>query len=755
MLVFGFAQLSKKKGLGKTLQSIAFIGHIKFVMQQSGPFLVLAPLSTLPNWQNEFERWCPDLRVVKYHGNKQQRDLMKKEALIAGKFDVCITNYESARSDEGVLTQFVWRVLVMDEAHRIKNENAQQTMSCMRLRAQHVLLLTGTPLQNNLHELWVLLKFMFPTIFPKSDTFDAAYNPVTQEYDHKLLTQTHTLLMPFFLRRVKSDLSLDLPDKKEINVYLPLSKLQTECYRSLLTGEIGGVLREALGKEKAAAAAPQADLRKLMHLVMQCRKACNHPYLFDGMEPEPYINGEHLITASSKFVFLDKFLPKLHKDKHRVLIYSQFTSMLDILEDFCSMRQFQYLRLDGSTHSVERQMNIDRFNVTGSDVFIFLLSTRAGGLGINLATADTVILFDSDWNPQRDLQAMDRAHRLGQTKQVMVYRLITKGTVEERIIMRAAEKLFLDAMIVQQAYKAQQNVGSKDKQAGLSTTELLSMLTFGAEQMFETDGVDLKDEDLDALLDRSRQYDESAKKEIEGSTKITGIRQNASDFNLESAKKFTTYLFQGQDMTEQVKRSRSETTAEKWTRETDGRKRESKKRVVMMDGGEGVGAVPVSVSSIHDVDKAEREEAGGNRETVKRQRAWVHESECFQCKKPLSSTEQIEEVADPDTGKRKKTTDLHEGEIFCALCPKSFHLACVDLKEKPSSFPPWKCAWHTCSECHNTSTQGGGFMFRCIDCPTAYCGACKPPTLNILGKSTAPGLKTNLAIYVRCEKCDV
>merc|ERR1711991_677681 len=178
------------------------------------------------------------------------------------------------------------------------------------------------------------------------------------------------------------------------------------------------------------------------------------------MEPEPYINGEHLVEASSKFVFLDKFLPKLKKEDHRVLIYTQFTSMLDILEDFCAMRQFDYLRLDGSTHSFERQMNIDRFNVHGSNVFIFLLSTRAGGLGINLATADTVILFDSDWNPQRDLQAMDRAHRLGQTKQVTVYRLVTKGTVEERIIMRAAEKLFLDAMIVQQAYKASQAKGA-------------------------------------------------------------------------------------------------------------------------------------------------------------------------------------------------------------------------------------------------------------------------------------------------------
>ncbi len=262
--------LADEMGLGKTLQSIALVGYIRFVCQHSGPFLVLAPLSTLPNWQNEFERWCPDLRVVKYHGNKQQREAMKRDALVVGKFDVCITNYESARSDENVLTSFVWRMVVMDEAHRIKNENAQQTQACMRIRTQHVLLLTGTPLQNNLHELWVLLKFMFPTIFPRPDTFDEAYNPVTQEYDKELLHKTHTLLMPFFLRRVKcasslshthifwcspstmhnhaADLNLDLPDKKEVNVYLPLSKLQTECYRSILTGEVGGMLQDLLQK---------------------------------------------------------------------------------------------------------------------------------------------------------------------------------------------------------------------------------------------------------------------------------------------------------------------------------------------------------------------------------------------------------------------------------------------------------------------------------------------------------------------------
>ena len=237
------------------------------------------------------------------------------------------------------------------------------------------------------------------------------------------------------------------------------------------------------------------------------------------------------------------------------------------------------------------------------------------------------------------------------------------------------------------------------------------------------------------------------------SAKLSGIRQNASDFNLEKAKQFTTYLFECKDMKDQVKRSRSESTADKWAREMEGKKRESKKRVVMIDGGDGVGEMPVTLTSIHDVEKAEREEKMGNRDQVKRQRAWVHETECFKCKEALNSTENLADEKD-DTGRRKKTTSVHGDEIMCALCPKAFHLACVGLETKPSSFPPWKCPWHSCSECHNTSTQGGGFMFRCLNCPTSYCGACRPAALNILGKSTVPGLKTNLAIYVLCSQCE-
>lgn len=247
------------------------------------------------------------------------------------------------------------------------------------------------------------------------------------------------------------------------------------------------------------------------------------------------------------------------------------------------------------------------------------------------------------------------------------------------------------------------------------------------------------------------------------------------------------YLFQGEDMKEQVKRSRSETTEQKWIRESVS-KRESKKRVVMVDGGDGLGQVPVSVSSIHDVEKAEREEQQAAPSGPRRQREWVHESTCFkvlslfprclaaltycvQCKGEFEAESKTEDavVAKGKRGRSKGSPD----NVTCALCPKAFHLACVDLKEKPRSFPPWKCPWHTCVECKNSSTQAGGFMFRCRDCPNAYCGACKPPTvrtsgavvlssnthassqLNLLGKSMEPGLKTNLAIYVLCEKCDV
>ena len=236
--------------------------------------------------------------------------------------------------------------------------------------------------------------------------------------------------------------------------------------------------------------------------LMQLRKVCLHPYLFPEAEDKtlpPF--GEHLVEASGKMKVLDKLLFKLYCEKHQVLIFSQFTMMLNILEDFCNYRQYTYCRIDGNTEMDMRDSQISAFVEKDSPYFIFLLSTRAGGLGINLASADTVIIYDSDFNPQMDMQAMDRAHRIGQTNPVMVYRMVCESTVEEKIIERQQIKLRWDNLMIQQ--------GRMQKQTKLtSRDELREMTNYGASKIFKTSTDNIADEDIDLLLLRGKQRTE-------------------------------------------------------------------------------------------------------------------------------------------------------------------------------------------------------------------------------------------------------
>lgn len=261
--------------------------------------------------------------------------------------------------------------------------------------------------------------------------------------------------------------------------------MQTNWYKNILTKNVS-TLR---GGEKM----------KLLNIVMQLRKCSNHPYLFDGAEPgPPYTTDQHVVDNSGKMIILDKLLKRLKEQGSRVLLFSQMTRVLDIMEDYCHFKKYEYCRIDGQTDAEVRENSMNEFNKEGSTKFLFLLSTRAGGLGINLATADTVILYDSDWNPQADLQAQDRAHRIGQKKPVNVYRLITKGTIEEKIYQRAVKKLYLDAVVIQQGRLVEQ-------EKKMSKTELLSMIKFGAEEIFRSTGSTITDEAIEAILARGEQ----------------------------------------------------------------------------------------------------------------------------------------------------------------------------------------------------------------------------------------------------------
>eukprot|EP00002_Diphylleia_rotans_P026171 TRINITY_DN5206_c0_g1_i2.p1 TRINITY_DN5206_c0_g1~~TRINITY_DN5206_c0_g1_i2.p1 ORF type:complete len:639 (+),score=142.50 TRINITY_DN5206_c0_g1_i2:43-1959(+) len=401
--------LADEMGLGKTLQTISLLGYLKESRGIGGPHMILAPKSTLSNWMNEVKRWCPMLRPIKFHGNQEERNEIKKSLERTSQYDIIVLSYEIAIIEKTFLKKFGWRYLVIDEAHRIKNEKSILSEVVRSFHTQNRLLLTGTPLQNNIHELWALLNFLLPDVFNSSEDFEAWFQIGQEgvEVKEELVHQLHKVLRPFLLRRLKHDVEKSLPPKKETLLYIGLSKLQKDIYIGLLEKNVD-IVNTATGK---------GDRVRLLNVMMQLRKICNHPYLFDNVEPgPPYTNGEHLVEASGKLVLLDKLLPRLKQSGSRVLVFSQMTRVLDILEDYFLMRKYEYCRIDGQTDGELRQSQVDQFNEQGSEKFAFLLSTRAGGLGLNLATADIVILFDSDWNPQADLQAMDRAHRIGQKK---------------------------------------------------------------------------------------------------------------------------------------------------------------------------------------------------------------------------------------------------------------------------------------------------------------------------------------------------
>ncbi|KAG2463900.1 SMCA1 protein, partial [Polypterus senegalus] len=475
-------------GLGKTLQTIALLGYLKHFRNIPGPHMVLVPKSTLHNWMNEFKRWVPSLRAVCLIGDKDARAAFIRDVMMPGEWDVCVTSYEMVIKEKSVFKKFNWRYLVIDEAHRIKNE--------------------------------------------KSKDFDSWFDTNNCLGDQKLVERLHVVLRPFLLRRIKAEVEKSLPPKKEVKIYLGFSKMQREWYTKILMKDID-ILNSA-GK---------MDKMRLLNILMQLRKCCNHPYLFDGAEPgPPYTTDTHLVTNSGKMLALDKLLPKVKEQGSRVLIFSQMTRVLDILEDYCMWRGFEYCRLDGKTPHEEREEAIETYNAPNSSKFIFMLSTRAGGLGINLATADVVILYDSDWNPQVDLQAMDRAHRIGQKKPVRVFRLITENTVEERIVERAEMKLRLDSIVIQQGRLIDQQSNK------LGKDEMLQMIRHGATHVFASKDSELTDEDISTILERG------AKKTAEMNERLEKLGESSlRNFTMDT--ETSLYNFEGEDYREKQKLS--------------------------------------------------------------------------------------------------------------------------------------------------------------------------------------------------------
>lgn len=449
--------LADEMGLGKTIQTISLITYLVEVKKIPGPFLVIVPLSTLTNWNLEFEKWAPTVKKVTYKGTPTQRKALQHEIKL-GNFQILLTTFEYIIKDRNLLSKVKWVHMIIDEGHRMKNANSKLSETLTHhYHSDYRLILTGTPLQNNLPELWALLNFVLPKIFNSVKSFDEWFNTpfantggqdkieLSEEETLLVIRRLHKVLRPFLLRRLKKDVEKDLPNKVEKVVKCKMSSLQSKLYQQMLRHNI-------LYASDPNESDKPVLIKNANNQIMQLRKICNHPFVYEEVEnlinPTSETN-DQIWRVAGKFELLDKVLPKFKQSGHRVLIFFQMTQIMDIMEDFLRLRNMKYMRLDGGTKADDRTGLLKLFNAPDSEYFCFLLSTRAGGLGLNLQTADTVIIFDTDWNPHQDLQAQDRAHRIGQKNEVRILRLITEDSVEEMILERAHAKLEIDGKVIQ------------------------------------------------------------------------------------------------------------------------------------------------------------------------------------------------------------------------------------------------------------------------------------------------------------------
>eukprot|EP00250_Pteridium_aquilinum_P011659 c20221_g1_i2 orf=502-7569(-) len=494
--------LADEMGLGKTVQVIALLSYLIGYKNDRGPFLVVVPSSVLPNWVSELNTWAPSIGKVAYTGPPEERRRLFKEKIAQQNFNVLLTTYEYLmnKHDRSKLAKISWHYIIIDEGHRIKNASCKLNAELKNYQSTHRLLLTGTPLQNKLEELWALLNFLLPSIFNSSDDFAQWFNKpfenvadasadqalLSEEENLLIINRLHQVLRPFVLRRLKHKVENELPEKIE-----KLVRCKPSAYQQLLMKRVKDKLG-SLGNAKG---------RAVHNTVIELRNICNHPYLshLHTQEAERLLPSHYLpliVRLCGKLETLDRILPKLKAANHRILLFSTMTRLLDVMEDYLQWRGYRYLRLDGHTNGTERGALIDLFNSPNSEAFLFLLSIRAGGVGINLQAADTVILFDTDWNPQVDLQAQARAHRIGQKRDVLVLRLETVQSVEEQVRAAAEHKLGVANQSITAGF-FDNNTSAEDRK------EYLEALL--RESKKEEDGSVPDDVDLNEVLARSDQ----------------------------------------------------------------------------------------------------------------------------------------------------------------------------------------------------------------------------------------------------------
>ncbi|KAI4720738.1 hypothetical protein E4T48_02919 [Aureobasidium sp. EXF-10727] len=817
------AILGDEMGLGKTLQTLSLIQHLEETYPSpvgiARPYLVVCPLSVLGSWCDEARKWTPKLKVLRFHGSTSERNEVKLMASgvtdrygnATGRnktkrgdvsvptnedsgtvFDIMVTNYETFQSESSWLKQaFVWRYCILDEGHKIKNDKTNISLALQGLQAEHRLLLTGTPLQNDLREMWALLHWLYPNVFidKTADLFKDAFDIGRGQVDSSFMDHARHLLELIMIRRMKSSPGVDLglPPKSEVLLYIPLTPLQRFWYTRLLT-KAGGTLlddifgnvkqkeHEALIKEvqediqldqvkdvmdsdfhsqsralieqaisnEATGEKDTSAYKKLMNIVMQLRKTCVTPYMIKGAAPDPYYYGDHIMHASGKFIVLNKIIDELVvKQGKKILIFSGFTSALDYCEDLLATKgsnqhnaPFRHVRFDGKTQRAVRNLQIRLFNDLSSEYKVMLISTRAGGLGLNLTSASDVIFLDEDWNPQVTLQAEARSHRIGQTKPVTIYKLLSSGTVEEQMMGRIRKKLYLSAKITesmqdihssnqpQKKKRATEQDASADDGPELGFSQMKSLIRRGATTLShpEVDVHEMIKWDLDTIIEKCK--DKPIDPHVNGE---------------------------------------SEEAAEKeWLAKME------RVESAVLNGVKYQKNIDKADAAASDLSRADRRV---DKNTTVMVHGFAINKESMNC----NDWEAVPTLAGKDPRlaepKREKAAPINHQEIcqscfdggemyLCSGCPRAYHLACLSkhYQARATSKMNFHCPQHDCHDCERSTGNAGGLIYRCRWCHKGFCEDCLDPNSKLLGETIpeyevldyAP--KRN-AWYIHCTEC--
>ncbi|CAG0917980.1 unnamed protein product [Notodromas monacha] len=568
--------LADEMGLGKTVQVIALVCHLVAMGVRSKPYMIVVPLSTITNWSLEFDRFAPEIPYIIYHGPEQtRRPLLKQchksvplKSIPETMKPVILTTYETVVYDANLLSAIDWSFIVVDEGHRLKNHKCRLAQMLRTMRTANRFLLTGTPLQNDMSELWALLNFLMPDVFNNLSDFSSWFDPASlassdadsilmnEERSNQVISKFHEIISPFMLRRVKAECGLNLPPKREILVKCRMTDTQLRLYEAILDYSIFDIVKSRKDKEDVKRDEKGRPIRlsakmdfkifyerngmsenaltsyyskvadimsyrktsasscgmvkdyefnvKMQSPISQLQKCASHPYLLAyPLDPAGgYLMDENIVNSCGKMLMLDRLLTRLLERGHKVLIFSHFVLTVNVLQDYLYLKGIEFSRLDGTMKLSDRAENIKKFN-DDPNRNIFLLSTRAGGLGLNLMAADTVIIYDSDWNPQVDLQAQDRAHRIGQTKPVIVYRFVTMDTVDEVIMARAAAKRKLETAILGVGDYSSRKYSAPEEEKNVMDEVTKKLKNLNRATVVDSSKACITDEQLEAMLDRT------------------------------------------------------------------------------------------------------------------------------------------------------------------------------------------------------------------------------------------------------------